>query len=79
MQTQSLLNEYLSPAQLAAELDICTKTLDRWRAFGSGPPVTKIGRKSYYSRASVTAWLQAREQQNNLTRTQAAHRHAASA
>jgi hypothetical protein len=67
MHTQSLLDGYLLPVELAAELKICTKTLDRWKLFGSGPPITKIGRKIYYSRAGVVAWLRAREQ-----RTQAA-------
>jgi len=60
------LGEYLEPAELAAELKICTKTLDRWRALGSGPPITKIGHKTYYSRAGIIAWLRTREQQNSL-------------
>jgi hypothetical protein len=63
MQPKSLLDEYLPPAELAAELSVCKKTLDRWRVLGIGPPITKIGRKPYYSRAGVVAWLRAREQQ----------------
>jgi hypothetical protein len=63
MQTESLLSQFFPPAALAVELSVCTKTLDRWKALGIGPPITKIGRKTYYSRAGVAAWLQEREQQ----------------
>lgn len=72
-----LLDEYLLPADLAAELNICVKTLDRWRIEGSGPPITKIGRKSYYSKTGVVIWLRAREQRS-LGRACTAHnQHAA--
>jgi Helix-turn-helix domain len=60
----SLLSDYLSPAKLADELGVCTKALDRWRVFGDGPPITKIGRRTFYSREGVAAWLQKREQKN---------------
>jgi hypothetical protein len=73
MQPKSLLDEYWPPAELAAELNVCQKTLDRWRVEGSGPPITKIGRKTYYSRTGVVDWLRAREQRSN-TRHSAAHR-----
>jgi len=66
MQPKSnLLDEYFSPEELASELLSCTKTLDRWRVLGIGPPITKIGRKTYYSRSGVAAWLQEREQRNS--------------
>jgi hypothetical protein len=66
MQPKSnLLDEYFSPEELASELNVCTKTLDRWRVQRTGPPITKIGRKSYYSRSAVAAWLRAREQRSN--------------
>jgi hypothetical protein len=75
MQPKSnLLDEYLTPAELADELGVCTKTLDRWRVTGSGPPITKIGRKPFYSRAGVLAWLRDREQRNSPNRAGAAHR-----
>jgi hypothetical protein len=61
----SLLDEYLQPAELAAELNVCTKTLDRWRIEGSGPPITKIGRKPYYSKTGVVIWLREREQRKS--------------
>jgi hypothetical protein len=51
----TLLDDYLLPAQLASELKITTKTLERWRVIGAAPPVTKIGRRIYYARESVRA------------------------
>jgi excisionase family DNA binding protein len=54
----TVLQDYMTPSELAAQLGVCVKTLDRWRADGAGPPVTKVGRKLLYRRASVTAWLQ---------------------
>jgi Helix-turn-helix domain len=57
-----LLDEYLTPAELAEQLNVCLLTLHRWGAEGRGPPRTKIGRKTYYSRSSVIAWLRGREQ-----------------
>jgi predicted DNA-binding transcriptional regulator AlpA len=58
----SILDDYQTPEQLAADLGVCTMTLQRWRACGDGPPVTKVGRAIYYKRASVRAWLERREQ-----------------
>lgn len=78
MQPKSnLLDEYLKPDELAAELNVCTKTLHIWRINGSGPPITKIGRKPFYSRAGVLAWLREREQRS--TRPRAPQRQTASA
>ncbi len=62
MPSQTVIDDYLRPAELAAELKVCEMTLKRWRACREGPPVTKIGRRVYYSRASVTEWLKSREQ-----------------
>ncbi len=75
MQSKSnLLDEYMAPAELAAELNVCTKTLDRWRVEGSGPPITKIGRKPYYSKTGVVIWLREREQRKSLGRAPAVDR-----
>lgn len=58
----SLLSDHISPAQLADELGITVRTLDRWRAFGTAPPVTKIGKRVYYRRNAIAEWLKSREQ-----------------
>jgi hypothetical protein len=57
-----LLDEYLSPAQLAVELGISPRTLPRWEALGEAPPKITIGRKAYYHIVAVRTWLKAREQ-----------------
>jgi predicted DNA-binding transcriptional regulator AlpA len=56
-----LLDDYLSPDELVAELGICNRTLARWHALGIAPRKTAIGRKILYKRSSVTEWLNARE------------------
>jgi predicted DNA-binding transcriptional regulator AlpA len=58
-----LLDEYLSLRDLARELGITPRTIQRWETLGEGPPTTRIGRKVYYARAAVSAWLKSREQQ----------------
>jgi hypothetical protein len=61
--TEKLLAEFLTQREAAAELDVCERTLDRWRRLGEGPPITKIGRRVYYRRPTLLAWLCTREQQ----------------
>jgi hypothetical protein len=68
MSTLSLLDEYLTPKALATELNIKTSTLDRWRRLNVGPPLTKIGRKTYYARQTVAEWLKAQEQHKTRKR-----------
>ena len=58
----SILSEYLTPAELAAEFGICKRTLDRWYASRRGPPRITIGRKPLYRREAVLEWLRKREE-----------------
>lgn len=62
MSKPELLADYDTPEELAASLGVCTKTLDRWRLDKKGPPITRIGRRPYYHRDSVKAWLRSQEQ-----------------
>jgi predicted site-specific integrase-resolvase len=55
--------DILSKAQAASLLGVSERTLTRWHAEGSGPPVIKQGRKSYYFRQSVLGWLKAKERE----------------
>ena len=55
--------DILSKSQAAELLDISERTLTRWHAEGSGPPVSKKGRKSYYFKQSVLDWLKAKERE----------------
>lgn len=53
----------LSKAKVAELLGVSVRTLTRWHAEGSGPPVSKHGRKSYYFKDSVLTWLKAKERE----------------
>jgi len=57
----ALLSEYVTPAQLARELDVSERTVHRWHALRQGPPRTKIGNKVLYRRAAVDSWLSRHE------------------
>ena len=62
-QAPGLLDGYLKPEALAAELGIHPRTLRKLSEKGQGPPKTTISPKTfYYSRESVLEWLASREQ-----------------
>lgn len=57
----SLLDGWMSRAELAAELGVCVDTLMRWDRRRYGPKCVKAGRKALYKRSTVLAWLEAQE------------------
>ena len=64
MQTESensILSEYLTKAELAAQLRRSTRSVDRWALTGYGPPRIRKGRRSLYRRAAVVEWLRSLE------------------
>ncbi|MSP75554.1 MAG: DNA-binding protein [Rhodospirillaceae bacterium] len=56
-----MLDGYWTDEQLAAELNISPRTLQRWDRLRCGPPVVKIGRQKLRPRDGVRAWLKANE------------------
>jgi hypothetical protein len=56
-----LLGDYFAENELAAELDVTVRTVQRWRADREGPPATFIGSRPVYNKASARAWLKSRE------------------
>ena len=56
-QPSSLLAGYLTPRQLAKELGVSQRTLDRWHQFRHGPPRIALGRTRLYRLESVRTWL----------------------
>jgi hypothetical protein len=58
----SLLNDYAPEDQVAAELHVTKRTLQRWHAARIGPPRLIIARRPYYRREAVREWLRSREQ-----------------
>jgi predicted DNA-binding transcriptional regulator AlpA len=59
---RTVLSEYMTPEELADELGICRRTLDRWHTSRTGPPRVTVGRRPLYRREAVTEWLRSREQ-----------------
>jgi len=59
--TTSILTDYLTTPELAAELNLAPITLLRWRYANEGPAFTKVGRRVLYRRAAVAEWLAKQE------------------
>ena len=53
---------FLSVEQVSELLTVSRRTLCRWHRLRRGPPRIKIGRKVFYRRSSVYAWLNSVEQ-----------------
>lgn len=62
-QTAGVLAGWITRNELARELGITTDTLGRWAAQRKGPAYIKAGRKIFYRRDVVRAWLQSEEVQ----------------
>lgn len=60
---QKVLNDYLNPSGLAAELGVTVRTLQRWDSLGYGPPKTKVGHTVLYDTGGVRQWLKQHERQ----------------
>jgi predicted site-specific integrase-resolvase len=61
MSETDILRRYRTLKQLAADLDVAELTLLRWRAAGTGPPMTKLGKRVLYSREGTEKWLRSLE------------------
>ena len=56
-------DELLTPAEVAAWLQVPLSTLRIWRHRREGPPAVKVGRLLRYRAGAVEAWLKAQEQE----------------
>lgn len=56
------IRELISEADYAAERGVSVRTVQRERALRVGPPFIKLGRKVFYRREAVAAWLLSKEQ-----------------
>jgi hypothetical protein len=61
----AVLPEYMTPEELADELSICKRTLDRWHTSRTGPPRVTVGWRPLYRREAVADWLRSRERSFN--------------
>ena len=53
----NILSDYLTKRELAEQLGMSVRTLDRMALNGDGPPLTRIGRTTLYRRDAVLKWL----------------------
>lgn len=53
----SKIDELMTPAELAQMLGITTGALANNRSAGKGPRYTKLGKKVFYRRTDVQAWI----------------------
>src|SRR6267154_2535289 len=58
-----VLDGFLRREELARQLGVCPRTVDRWQALRKGPPRVSVGRTILYNIESVREWLRSREQQ----------------
>src|SRR5215471_9399058 len=61
----SLRANLLSPEELAQNLDLSPATLATWRCQHRGPSFLRVGRKIWYPRDQVDAWLENELQEMN--------------
>ena len=57
-----LLDDWLTDAELARELNRDKRTIQRWRRLGEAPPSMILGRERRTRREAAAAWLREREQ-----------------
>lgn len=63
LEATPILDGYLRHDELAKQLGLSPRTIDRWEALRIGPPRVSIGRTILYNAESVREWLLSRERQ----------------
>lgn len=59
MRVGEMEDDWMTPAELAQELDIPVRNLEQWRYLGKGPDYAKLGKHVRYRRSAVDAWVKA--------------------
>jgi hypothetical protein len=65
----SLLQDFLTREQAAAELHVTPRTLSRWQAKPDGLPYVEMGGRILYRRQSILAWIESCERRPNARRS----------
>lgn len=63
----------LTPDQLATQLGLSIRTLERMRCAATGPRFIKVGKKILYCQADVDAWLAERRYASTAEAKRAQH------
>lgn len=61
--TRLVLEGFLRREELAQQLGLSPRTIDRWESLRQGPPRVSVGRTILYSIQSVREWLLSKEKQ----------------
>ena len=59
---KGLLDEYMTEAELAGELDKSLRTIQRWKRVQHGPRRAILGRTTIYHRRDAKEWLEAQRE-----------------
>jgi DNA-binding transcriptional MerR regulator len=57
-QLQEVISDFLTVREAAKEIGVHVRTLKYWKAAGYGPDHFYIGKRLFYRRSDVIAWLQ---------------------
>ncbi|MCX4622839.1 helix-turn-helix transcriptional regulator [Streptomyces albogriseolus] len=68
MSETTTASRFMTTAELAALVRKSPATVRAWRHRGQGPRGTKVGRGVLYRRDAVEAWLQQREEADEIGR-----------
>ena len=54
----TVLATFLTKQELARQLGVSPRTIDRWHLHRKGPPRTRCGRKILYDQQKIAVWLE---------------------
>jgi hypothetical protein len=63
-----LAEDFASKAETALELNVDVRTVDRWIANGTAPPVTMIRNKAFFERRDLAEFKRQRERKKKAAR-----------
>ncbi|MGJ5180399.1 helix-turn-helix transcriptional regulator [Bradyrhizobium oligotrophicum] len=56
-------DELINPEKVAEALNLRPQTLTAWRTLGKGPIFVKVGKRVFYRKADIEAWLGAQRRE----------------
>lgn len=64
----TLLDEWMTRKELAAELGVSERTLLNWKVQRIGPPLIRLKKQTLYRREAVREWLRSQESASGMGR-----------